>query len=282
MDSALAELIAHELRLHWDFENAHLCVSSEWQKKEGSMQELASALLALWHFKLFSDSRWLTIGISCRTLVVALLTGLPEMIKFLKTKGVSEFHLGGWSGLDLAAKKFIVPAAIVAYVPDAALSVIFEDTRFARISGDVQEAMASELLWLETLEAQIWQQLSSVFMDEGGMAARELRSVVLAGGHTAVGYMHWKTFSPLERHPWSIACGDQDANLQALKDGDMPSQPTASKIWALLQMGLNRDKIKRALDLLLDAPWATSATEQGHSMGALVKRMHKECVSTPS
>ena len=95
VDLPLSELIAHELRLHWDFENGHLCVSSEWQKKEGSMQELASTLLALWHFKLFSDSRWLTIGISCRTLVVALLTGLPTMIKFLKAKGVSEFHLGG-------------------------------------------------------------------------------------------------------------------------------------------------------------------------------------------
>ena len=41
-------------------------------------------------------------------------------------------------------------------------------------------------------------------------------------------------------------------------------------------MSYSRSKISQGLSLLLHCPWATTATEQAHAMGALIKRMHHE------
>ena len=67
-----------------------------------------------------------------------------------------------------------------------------------------------------------------------------------------------------------------NANLDSLKAGPMPSQPTAKKCWELLQVGHNREQLLAGVRLLMDGPWATAATEQAHAMGALVKRLHHE------
>ena len=48
------------------------------------MQTLSSVLAALWRFRQFTESRWLTVGTSCRTMVIAVLSGLDSFWKHLK------------------------------------------------------------------------------------------------------------------------------------------------------------------------------------------------------
>ena len=85
-----------------------------------------------------------------------------------------------------------------------------------------------------------------------------------------------KSMAHVDEYPWSLVRGDREKNLQVLKAGPQPVQATAAKIWSLLKMKISPAHLNAGLDLLLDAPWATAATEQGHAMGALAKRMHHE------
>ena len=277
VDPVFTSILADTLQLHWDFARSQLCVSADVQKDPKAMSEISGALLGLWKFKLFSDSRWITIGCNCRTMVAALLTGLPSLIHYVKQCSSSVYHLKGWSHLGFVTKRFMVLAALLAFVPDSAVGMIFEDARVARSADAIKDSMLSELAWLEGLDGSLWDTMAALFTPEDNFPASAIQSEVLHGAHAAAGYFHWKTLRRVHDLPWSIARGDQDANLEALKCGPRPTHPTASKIWGLLQAGYSRDKIKAGLELLLDAPWATAATEQGHSMGALVKRMHPEC-----
>ena len=44
---------------------------------------LLSARMIAWQFKKWTESRWLTVGTSSRTMVVALLTGIDSMVEYL-------------------------------------------------------------------------------------------------------------------------------------------------------------------------------------------------------
>ena len=132
-----------------------------------------------------------------------------------------------------------------------------------------------ELMWLEIQPNHMWEALSSV-LREDDIAAARLKSDVIAGAHISAGYFFMKSMAHVDEYPWSLVRGDREKNLQVLKAGPQPVQATAAKIWSLLKMKISPAHLNAGLDLLLDAPWATAATEQGHAMGALVKRMHHE------
>ena len=44
------------------------------------MQTIMSCLLGAWRFRKFTESRWLTIGTSCRTLVCGVVYGLYGLV----------------------------------------------------------------------------------------------------------------------------------------------------------------------------------------------------------
>ena len=87
----------------------------------------------------FSDSRWITIGCNCRTLVASLLLGLPSLVKEIRDDPrSSDYDIGQWDCLGKDERRFIVMSSVVSYVSDAACSQIFEDQRLARIADNVK------------------------------------------------------------------------------------------------------------------------------------------------
>ena len=72
LDPTLVEALACQLRLQW--KGGRLQVAASCLHLPDVMETVSSALLGVWHFKRFSDSRWITVGCSCRTLVASLLT----------------------------------------------------------------------------------------------------------------------------------------------------------------------------------------------------------------
>ena len=78
MESEHVETLAEDLRLEWRDEK--LRVVDTWAGKVDVIEQIAHALLTAWKFKPFSSSRWVSVGVSCRTFVAALLTGLPSLV----------------------------------------------------------------------------------------------------------------------------------------------------------------------------------------------------------
>eukprot|EP00972_Heterocapsa_arctica_P058615 8644479-Heterocapsa_arctica.AAC.1 len=92
------------------------------------MDAVSSALLGLWHFKKFTDSRWITVGCSCRTLVAGLLTGLDSLVAFIRrAPESSDFYTHGFAKLSSIIKKSAAAAALASFVTDAFLSEMMED-----------------------------------------------------------------------------------------------------------------------------------------------------------
>ena len=75
--------------------------------------------------------------------------------------------------------------------------------------------------------------------------------------------------------PWALCLGDIDSNLICLEalEGEI-SNLVARKIRRLLQVGFNKDKIKRGLMLMREIPWSTLPVEQARGSTASTHKLH--------
>ena len=90
VDMETADLLAAELQLWWD--GCTLWSLSGAFADGCVLTVVASALLACWRFRAFTESRWLTVGSSVRALVAGFFTGLGSLVKFiLKDPKASNF-----------------------------------------------------------------------------------------------------------------------------------------------------------------------------------------------
>ena len=76
--------------------------------------------------------------------------------------------------------------------------------------------------------------------------------------------------------PWTLACGDVDANIQALKAGPQPTEVTTLKFWRLLNAGTSHLEVRDAVMMLREVRWSTSVVEQLHGTCAIIHKLHHE------
>ena len=65
-------LMALQLR----YDGTHLCIAARFRDHPESAQLVTTLLLALWQFREWTDSRWLSMGKTSRTMAIAMSTGL--------------------------------------------------------------------------------------------------------------------------------------------------------------------------------------------------------------
>lgn len=119
------------LRLRWS--GSALEVDESYASDPGLLETLSGALLHLWRFRTFSDSRWMTIGETCRALAAALLTGVDDLIAAVRAMpNVSDHFIGGFSRLTEPIRQFACVAVVASYVSDGFLSELLGDDRVAR------------------------------------------------------------------------------------------------------------------------------------------------------
>ena len=75
--------------------------------------------------------------------------------------------------------------------------------------------------------------------------------------------------------PWSLAVGNIIANLEALMHQDRPLEQTSSRIYDMLQFGIDINEVAEGVSLLKDVPWSSEAVEQGHAAASRLLRKHK-------
>jgi hypothetical protein len=268
---AVIEILAEQLRLRW--KDGRLEVAASCRETDNLVGTVSFALLSVWHFIKFSDSRWGTIGRSCRSLAAGLLTGLESLVDTIRADPrASDYNLHGFERLSEAAKRFIMRAALASHVSDSVLSMLMGDSRVAMMLPDLRQAVQEEIEWLANLGGSVW----SAMAGPGNEAAHVLRSDTIAAGHVSIAFLHHRYFAAAGELPWSLASGDPAANLEKLKSSPQPQEATAAKVWTLLQMGFNRQQLVVGLQLLQDCPWGTVAVEQAHASAAVVKRFHHE------
>ena len=73
------------------------------------LETVAHWLMELLYAPQFTDSRWVTLGRSCRSLVGALSGGLQGLMHFTRAyQKVSDYYLHGFSQLDATATRYAI------------------------------------------------------------------------------------------------------------------------------------------------------------------------------
>ena len=80
--------------------------------------QLCSMLTAIWKFNKCSDSRYLTMGCSCRTVIAGFLTGISSLQRYSRqVKKCSEYYIHGFARMTPE----VVAVAMLAAVASAPL-----------------------------------------------------------------------------------------------------------------------------------------------------------------
>ena len=270
LESIVAELCA-ELQAMW--RNDRLEVSEDCSEDPQLFEKLSHILLQACRFKSFTDSRWLTVGDACRSLVASLSLGLSQWVQLTRENPkTSDYYLHGFSQLDAHAKRYAVVAALTSPVCDALLVDLLEDDRVAQRVDALEESLQSELDWLVSLQPLIWESLSAL-LGECGPAT--LRTQCLLAATTIAAFVKMRFLGQARQYPWRLVQGNISANIDALMDDDEVSEPTAVKIRTLARFGFNRNALVQGVQRLGDVSWTTHVHEQGHASGAAMHKIHQ-------
>ena len=275
VECIVAEQIA-ELGLGW--ESGRLVVDIAHRGKDFVMSQVLHVLKSLLKFKKFSDSRWVTMGISSGAVSLCHVVGLGELVKTIRADPpASDYYLHGAGEYTKDVQVYGTVAAVVSKVVDNLLVSLLEDDRVALRLEELKEIASDEMEWIAGLSAYTWERLASGIED---CTPGFLRSSCLTVASSILCFMKHRVFNVAEELPWSLVRGDRNAKLDALKAGPQPTALVPLKIYRLLKMGYNRFALSLGIDRLGDHPWSTTTHEQGHGSSAVVHRAHPQYATT--
>lgn len=267
-----AELIDELVDLRLLFRRGHISVSQS-ASHDTVFERVMSCLFSLWRFRRFNESRWASVGAACRANLAARLVGLSALVEsILNDPRQSSYHLSGFTKAGPEELEFVVTAGLSSYPTDAALMALVTDARVPKRLDFLTAAVADEMYMLLEIRGPVWGLLAKAC----GLSGGRLRSLVVGAAHCSIAGMEWRIFTEARKEPWCLVTGDIDANLERLRAGPEPDEPTCAKIWHLLHMGWNREVLKEAVGLLGEISWGTKVAEEQHASAAVVSKYHPE------
>ena len=165
-------------------------------------------------FRRVSDSRLVTFGKSCRSLVLGLMSGLGHVADVVfgiqKEPG---YHLNCVAHMSAHVKKFIFTLSMCSHTSDS-------DDRVALRLSSFESVVVEELHLLANQPDYVWGHLTRCLGDLWGY---DFKSSTLSEAHAGAGFAAERLFSVAGHHPWKLAIGDIRANLEELdRQTDVP------------------------------------------------------------
>ena len=276
LESDLADRLA---TLNLRFVDGYLRVGKMAAHAGDFLESVSYCLVSVARFKAFSDSRWISMGESCRSLMCSLLLGLERWMACTRQQpNTSDYYLHGFDQCSIAVKEFVCITAFVSRVPDAVLLALMGDDRLGLNAEEVHNMMMDEFTWLEEVLEQVWAEVVRLIPPR---APAWLRQQVLHASQVCIAFMENQFFELAFGYPWKLCRGDRDAELDMLAQlPEHPIDPIASRIKSLLELDFNRTLLHDALDRLGECRWTTNVHEQGHASASLIHRAHRSLGTT--
>ena len=259
-----------ELELRW--EDGSLCVAERHRGSLSVVRQVVKAQLRSWQFRVWTESRWLSIGGRARSMILCCLLGITDLVSFcLTTKKVSGYYLGGF-GPTPDILQFLIVCGLSAFVSESPLAFFFKDDRLPSNMDRVSADLGGELEALMDISDPVWRLLAGV----ASMPPQLLRHQVIMSGNIQASYLLWRC-QDLQQLPWSLVTGDMSANLRELKAGPRPTDlGCATKIYDLLQMEYPEEEIIKGVMLLGRLSCSAKRVEEGHVQGSRLLQLHRK------
>ena len=242
--------------------------------RDDFMDTIKMCMLSVFRFQRFTDSRWITIGESCRSLVASLALGLSGLVHLVRADPrASDYYISGFAGLDEPVLRYAIVASVVANVCDGFLLALLEDDRVGRRCQELKDILLEDLQWVASLRDSFWHLTCRLLANA---TPKLLRTWCLHSATIVHAFITHKVIRVAEEYPWRLASGDIEANLANLSQEDTAMDPTSGKIRALVRSGFPVHRIVTGVQLLAEAHWTSTSVEQGHGSAATLHRLHKQ------
>ena len=256
------------------FEDNCIKIAARWQHHPDLQNILFTAFLGVWSWRRFSDSRWVTFGLSCRALLGALYLGLTSYLQFLSMHpGVSLYNLRGFAKFfSKNVKEVVGIVGVSSFVSDGVLTLLMEDERVIRALPSIDQAIQEELLYIESLSDSVLRVIAGCCE----YSLPRLRHAVTHSAWVQAGFFNERVNSAREP-PWSI-CSERDGLINLLM-GPRPTEPTLMKIYDLGKLGTPHKQLDDVVALMRNVPWSIKTAEQGHTHATRIARYHPDLSS---
>eukprot|EP00971_Amphidinium_carterae_P351800 6492284-Amphidinium_carterae.1 len=226
-------------QLRWHAQTSRLRMLRDSLADEEDMSTVTGIIYKLLRIQVFTESRWLSIGDSCRAFTGAMAIGLEKIVQLTRANPeVSDYYIAGFQRAGPDAKYYAACAAVASHVADAAHMSLLEDDRLVRTWQSVMREMQEEVNQMATQPLDFWRCIARVM---GNSNPEEIRTSCMHVGLVTLvtlAYAEQKTFRRFKTLPFSLYSGDINANLEVLAArGEEPIDPLAAKIWKLVRIG---------------------------------------------
>lgn len=222
--------------------DGRLEVSDAVRDRKAVMEDLRSLCLHAYRFKKTSGSRWCTLGQSCRTIMASIQLGLRDLAASIRSgPNSNEYYLHGVDNLTPQLQRFVLVCALSSYVPDAAMTALYEDDRLLTYLDVFEASMDDAVEWLDSWDPPVWAALQQLLPPAGAEEPHfDLKTEVLAAALIARAFVHWRVLARAKAAPFPLCIGNIRYNVEKLKALDeAPTHPLSAKLWHLLRSGFS-------------------------------------------
>eukprot|EP00974_Lingulodinium_polyedra_P018201 1761265-Lingulodinium_polyedra.AAC.1 len=169
------------------------------------MDDLASTILSLMIVQQFTESRWLTVGQSCRTLVLCRLLGIHSLVNYiLSMPAGNQGHLIGYKKLEAGeTQEFCITCALSGFVADGVLAEILQDNRAGKQVPHWRDVANEEMAWVRSLGTEVMQAFVARGV-AGKLSAQQLHDRVMHSALIARAFIEQEAFQPASVLPWTL------------------------------------------------------------------------------
>jgi hypothetical protein len=163
------------------FVGGQLLIAERHRGRIGLHDLLITIMLKTWHFRRFSDGRFVSMGRSSRQLVLSMALGLEHLIGFVIKQGGSQYYIGHFvKHCTQQVKLLSCLVAMCSRVSDSILSMTMKDDRVPIMLPAIDAQMHAELDRLTAIPMSIWQFLGTMCNEP---AARLRSNAISAAVH---------------------------------------------------------------------------------------------------
>ena len=237
--------------------------------------QVSHLIFHMMRWRQFTESRWASLGASCRALLATLLLGLSDIVAITREDPcVSEYHLGGFERLSDQVLQYAITTAAGSYPMENFILSLLNDDRLLKCLPELEEDIQEEMHYLQTLPEGVWMRLAGLSPE---LSAPALQSTVLMAAQTSIAYLQDKTLSQARELKGSLTLGNIDFNLHQLAVLTVPpSESVASKIWHLMRAGYCQKQLHDAVRLFQEVPWSTQGVECSHGSLSSIHKYHPQ------
>ena len=268
----LALFVSLQLRFH----SNRLWVAARFQDDAQIVNKITCALLYLWKFKKFSETRWCTLGNQCRRMVGAVSLGLRELVGSIHEDArESDYYLNGFSRLSTAILEMMCVVSATSQVSEKALLLTKADARLAKVLPEIDQTLDAEAERCWHLSTPKVLMLSQIC----GVPESLLRTRIGQSTLTQLAFSRHR-IREARGLPWCLARGDVLENLVVFSTETRPAHCEVSqRIWDELEMGVPPEDLVEPVSLLLETWWSTQHVEDAHSVVTKQVQKHPQQTS---